>query len=495
MKLEVLPAVTLASMIAARELTSREATEYFLSRIRRLDTNVGAFISVDEEAALRRADEVDARLVAGEFSNSPLAGVPIAIKDILCMTGSATTCASRMLEDFRPPYTATAVQKLLDAGMVPLGKTNLDEFAMGGSTESSALRRTCNPWDPERTPGGSSGGAAAALSAGLTPLAIGTDTGGSVRQPAAFCGTLGLKPTYGRVSRYGLIAFASSLDQVGPLAHHVQDLAACLNLIAGHDRLDSTSLDVPVPDYASELAQPLAGLRVGLIREQIDNDSIDAAIRDATLRCQQTLSGLGAELIDVHLPHTQYSVPTYYLIAPSEASGNLERYDGVHYGKRSYGDAGSPSPLEAMIARSRSEGFGPEVKRRIMLGTFALSAGYYDAYYKKALQVRRLIANDYQQAFTQVDVLLGPVTPTPAFKLGEKSGDPVQMYLEDLFTVGANLAGIPGLSVPAGCNAQGLPLAVQFQAPALAEAKLLNVAHQLQQAEFFKPALAPSFAH
>ncbi len=495
MKIQELSAVEIGRQIAARELSSRQVTEYFLDQIEAkdqlADQPLNAFVHVDREAALNSASRTDERIAAGEFS-SPLAGVPVAIKDVLCQQGVPTTCGSRMLETFRPPYTATAVQRLQDAGLVPLGRTNMDEFAMGGSTETSVHGVTRNPWDIKRTPGGSSGGAAAALAAGLTPLSIGSDTGGSVRQPAAFCGVCGLKPTYGRVSRYGLVAFASSLDQVGPLAHRVEDLAAALQLLAGHDPRDSTSLVADVPDYTATLGDRLSGMKVGVIREHIESRALDPDIRSAVERAQKLLQQLGAELVDIHLPHTQYSVATYYLVAPCEASGNLSRYDGVHYGFRELGQVGADSPLDAMIARSRSAGFGAEVKRRIMLGTFALSAGYYDAYYKKALQVRRLIANDYHRAFEQVDILLGPVTPTPAFGVGEKVNDPVTMYLEDLFTVGANLAGVPGLSLPAGFNQTGLPLAIQLQAPVLGEARLLNTAYQLQQADFFTPCIAGS---
>jgi aspartyl-tRNA(Asn)/glutamyl-tRNA(Gln) amidotransferase subunit A len=490
MKIEQLSAVELGSKIAARELSSREVTEHFLSRIS-ANATVNAFTHVATENALEQAASIDRQIADGALAG-PLAGVPVAIKDVLCTLGSPTTCGSRMLQNFKAPYAATAVKKLLDGGLVMLGKTNMDEFAMGGSTETSVFGVTRNPWALERTPGGSSGGAAAALAGGMIPLSIGSDTGGSVRQPAAFCGVCGLKPTYGRVSRSGLVAFASSLDQVGPLAHHVEDLAACMELLAGFDPLDSTSLNAAVPKYSQSLNAPLTGLRVGVIREHVEHEALDDRIRSAVLNSQQMLASLGATIVEVHLPHTAYSVATYYLVAPSEASSNLARYDGVHYGYRSMGDSKSESPLDAMIARSRSEGFGVEVKRRIMLGTFALSAGYYDAYYKKALQVRRLIADDYAQAFGKVDVLLGPVTPTPAFKIGEKTDDPVEMYLGDLFTVGANLAGIPALSIPAGFTADHLPLAIQLEGPALGEAKLLNIAFQLQQAGLFAPKLAPS---
>ncbi len=490
MKIEHLSAVELGRKIATRELSSREVTSHFLQRAELSNASNHAFVRLTQKTALARAEKVDSRLAHGEVLG-PLAGVPVGIKDILCSAGELTTCCSRILENFRPPYTATSLQQLLNSGLVPIGNTNMDEFAMGGSTETGVNGASRNPWDLSRTPGGSSGGSAAALAAGMVPLTIGSDTGGSVRQPAAFCGVVGLKPTYGRVSRYGLVAFASSLDQVGPLAHYVEDIAVCMELLAGHDPRDSTSLKIPVPQYSKALGNSLKGLKVGIVREQIDHPALDDSIRSAVLRAQDTLTSLGAELIDVHLPHTEFAVATYYIVAPCEASGNLERYDGVHFGFRKLGNTGASSPLDEMIASSRSAGFGTEVKRRIMLGTFALSTGYYDAYYKKALQVRRLIANDYQQAFEQVDLLLGPVTPTTAFKIGEKVNDPVQMYLEDLFTVGANLAGIPGLSLPTGVSASGLPTAVQLQGPTLGEERLLNVAYQLQQSGLHQPCLAP----
>lgn len=489
MNIESLTAVELGRKIAARELSSVEATRHYLDRISAVESRVRALTGT-LDSALEQAERVDRQLAAGE-SPSPLAGVPIAIKDVLCTRGQATTCGSRMLQDFKPPYSATAVERLEAAGLVLIAKTNMDEFAMGGSTETSCFGATHNPWDLSKTSGGSSGGSAAVVAAGMAPLSLGTDTGGSVRQPAAFCGVCGLKPTYGRVSRYGLVAFASSLDQIGPLGRSVADLAACLEVIAGHDPRDSTSLDAATPAYAAELGTSLKGTRVGVIQEHLDHPALDPAVRQATQAAREALSQLGAEIVEVHLPHTAYAVPTYYLVAPSEASGNLARYDGVHYGYRGEGDpAAEGSPVDAMIARSRSNGFGAEVKRRIMLGTFALSAGYCDAYYKKALQVRRLIAQDYQQAFEQVDLLLGPTAPTPAFGLGEKLDDPVQMYLGDLFTVGANLAGLPAVSIPAGFDAAHLPLAVQLQAPALAESRLLNAAHKLEQAGFFKTQIA-----
>lgn len=499
MRLEHFSAVQIGLKIAQRELSSREVVAYFLQRIQRLDSVVTAMVHVAEETSLlAKADEIDARLSCGE-QLGPLAGVPITIKDVLCVEGMPTTCSSRMLLNYRPPYNATSVQRLLDAGLLVLGKTNMDEFAMGSSTENSVFGPTRNPWDLERTPGGSSGGAAASLAAGLAPLAIGSDTGGSVRQPAAFCGVCGVKPTYGRISRYGLVAFASSLDQVGPMAHHIEDLAALLQILAGHDPGDSTSLNLPVPNFVASLAQSLKGLKVGVVSEHQHHASLDPEVATAVLESQQLLRSLGATIEEVHLPHSQYSVATYYVIAPCEASSNLARYEGAHYGFRVSPSASSAStrdginPLEQMMVASRSQGLGEEVKRRIMLGTFALSAGYADEYYKQALKVRRLIAEDYRKAFEKVDVLLGPAFPTPAFRLGEKINDPVQMYLGDQFTVEANLAGLPAISLPAGFTASGLPLAIQLQAPQLQEARLLNVGYQLQQAGMFSPRIATGF--
>jgi aspartyl-tRNA(Asn)/glutamyl-tRNA(Gln) amidotransferase subunit A len=488
MNIEEHSALELGRKISQGELSSRHVTEHFLDRISACDEHINAFTAT-LETALEIATAVDERVAKGE-GLSPLAGVPIAVKDVLCTKGVATTCGSKMLHNFVPPYESRATESLLQSGLVPVGKTNMDEFAMGGSTETSFFGPTANPWDLTRTPGGSSGGAAAALAAGMAPLSIGSDTGGSVRQPAAFCGVCGLKPTYGRISRFGLVAFASSLDQVGPLAHHVEDLAAVLQILAGHDPRDSTSLDAPVPDYGSNLGTGVKGLRVGLVRSQLESDALEPSIRGGVEKAIEMLVSLGAKIVDIELPHSEYAVPAYYVVAPCEASGNLERYEGVHYGYRSSPPYASDSPLESMMARSRTEGFGDEVKRRIMLGTFALSSGYYDAYYKKALQVRRLIAGDYQQAFESVDVLVGPVTPTTAYPLGDRKDDPVRMYLGDLFTVGANLAGIPALSIPAGYDSGGLPLAVQLQGPALSEDRLLRVASSLQSAGLFTPKTA-----
>jgi len=462
----------LARALQDRRLSSRELTEAALARIGREDTALNAFITVTPELALAAAAAADARLARGE--GGPLTGVPIAHKDIFCTRGVATTCASRMLAGFVSPYDAAVVERLAAAGAVCLGKTNMDEFAMGSSNETSFFGPVRNPWDPERSPGGSSGGSAAAVAAGLVPAATGTDTGGSIRQPAALCGITGLKPSYGRVSRYGMIAFASSLDQAGVLAHSAEDTALLLEAMAGFDPRDSTSADMPVPRYTAELGRPLAGRRIGVPPEFFDA-GLDA---DCGARVQEALAvlrGLGAELVEVSLPHLALSVPTYYIVAPAEASSNLARFDGVRFGHRSKA-AGS---IEELYKRSRQEGFGAEVRRRIMTGTYVLSAGYYDAYYLQAQKVRRLIAGDLRSAFAKVDVIAGPTTPTPAFRLGEKTGDPVQMYLNDIYTIAVNLAGVPGISVPCGF-ARGLPVGLQLIGPAFGEAAVLNVAHQYQ---------------
>lgn len=498
MSLEHDSAVELAGKIARRELSCTEVTSYFLDRSRQSNSRINAFIHLsDDSHALDFAKAIDRALESSAgrspLISSPLSGVPVSIKDILCLEGIPTTCASRMLENYRSPYTATCVKQMLQAGLVPIGKTNMDEFAMGSSTENSAFGVTRNPWDLDRTPGGSSGGAAAALAAGMVPLSVGSDTGGSVRQPAAFCGVCGLKPTYGLISRFGLIAYASSLDQVGPMAHYVEDIAALLQILAGHDPHDSTCLKSPPEDYLSSLGQPLDGLRIGVVSEHMDHASVSAEIAAAVRQAAELLKSMGASVREIHLKHSAYSVAAYYVIAPCEASSNLARYEAAHYGFRAA--AASPeesyaNPLNAMMVRSRSQGFGEEVRRRIMLGTFALSAGYADQYYKQALKVRRLIADDYRQAFQQVNLLLGPVAPTTAFRIGEKIDDPVQMYLGDLFTVEANLAGLPALSIPCGFDQSGLPLSVQLQGPHLSESRLLNAAYQLQQRGLFQPSVA-----
>jgi aspartyl-tRNA(Asn)/glutamyl-tRNA(Gln) amidotransferase subunit A len=432
---------------------------------------------VDREGALRQAADVDTKR-RDRQPLGPLAGLPVAVKDLLCIRGTPTTCASRMLEDFRPPFDATAIARLKAADAVLLGQTNMDEFAMGGSTENSAFQLTRNPWDLDRIPGGSSGGAAACVAASMAPLSVGSDTGGSIREPAALCGVTGLKPTYGRVSRNGLVAFASSLDQIGPLAWTAQDAALLLEVLAGYDPADSTSVDRPAPPYRQTIRQPLKGLRIGLVREHFDeglDGEVEAAIREAV----RVYESQGAAVREVRLPHSKYAVAAYYLIAPCEASSNLARYDGVHFGHRT---EAHDAPLVLMYRRSRSEGFGPEVQRRIMLGTYALSRGYYDQYYVKALKVRRLVRRDFEEAFREVDLLAGPVAPAPAFKIGEKIADPLAMYLFDLYTVGTNLAGIPAISVPCGLTRGGLPIGLHLQAPPFEEERLLRAAWQFQQA-------------
>ncbi len=474
--------------LAAGRVSAVELTEACLAQIDAHDERVGAFLHVRREAALEEAAGIDRRRAAGE-SLGALAGLSVAIKDNMCLRGETTTCASRMLADFRPPYDATVVDRLRAADAVIIGKTNLDEFAMGGSTENSALGETRNPWDLGRAPGGSSGGSAAAVAARMVPLAVGSDTGGSIRQPAGLCGVTGMKPTYGRVSRRGLVAFASSLDQIGPLARTAEDAALLLEALAGHDPRDATSVPRKVPAYREGLAKPLKGLRVGIVPEQFAA-GLDAQVEASVREGLRVLESLGATIREVALPHSAAGVATYYIIAPCEASSNLARYDGAHYGFRSESteptrDAHSreeDNPLVSMYRRTRAGGFGAEVKRRIMLGTYALSAGYYDAYYLKALRVRRLIRQDFDRAFAEVDLLAGPVTASSAFELGEKVDDPLAMYLVDLFTVGANLAGIPGISIPCGFDEGGLPIGLQLQAPPFEEECLLRAAHQFQTA-------------
>jgi len=478
--------------LAAGEFTAVELTEVVLERIVAVDNDVKAYLTLTPEEALAQARAADERRAAGE--DTPLLGIPLAVKDVLCTEGIPTTCGSRILEDFVPPYDATVVERLKAAGAVILGKTNTDEFAMGSSTENSAFFTTHNPWDLSRVPGGSSGGSAAAVAAGETLGALGTDTGGSVRQPAALCGVVGLKPTYGRVSRYGLVAFASSLDQVGVLAKDVTDAAILLEAIAGYDPCDSTSMDVG--GYNSGLqdsnglgdknglqdsnrlgdSNGLAGVRVGVPTEYFVEGiqpEVEAAVRAAV----DVLAGLGAEVMEVRLPHTDYALPVYYLIAPAEASANLARYDGVRYALRVGGGG-----LDEMYKATRGQGFGPEVKRRIMLGTYALSAGYYDAYYLKAQKVRTLIKADFDAAFEQVDIIVAPTSPTTAFRIGERTDDPLQMYLSDVLTLAVNLAGICGLSLPCGFDAEGLPIGLQMIGPALGEERILRVAYAYEWA-------------
>jgi aspartyl-tRNA(Asn)/glutamyl-tRNA(Gln) amidotransferase subunit A len=457
----------LAAALRARELSSDELTRAYLGRIEQHDPRLNSFVTVTGEQALAQASAADAILGRGE--GGPLTGIPLAHKDIFCTDGVLTTCGSRMLANFTAPYDATAVANLQAAGTVLLGKTNMDEFAMGSSNETSHFGAVRNPWDTERVPGGSS-------AAGLVAAATGTDTGGSIRQPAALCGITGLKPTYGRVSRYGMIAFASSLDQGGVLTRSAEDAALLLGAMAGFDPRDSTSVDTPVPDYAATLGDDLAGLRIGLPREYF-GDGVDAGVGTAIEAALAELRALGAETVEISLPNSHLAVPTYYVIAPAECSANLARFDGVRYGHR----CDAPRDLEDLYKRSRSEGFGPEVKRRIMIGTYALSAGYYDAYYLKAQRVRRLIGDDFRRAFEQVDVIAGPTAPTTAFRLGERVDDPITMYLSDIFTIAANLAGLPGVSLPAGF-ADGLPVGLQLIGDHFAEGRLLNVGHRFQQA-------------
>ncbi|MEM6979148.1 MAG: Asp-tRNA(Asn)/Glu-tRNA(Gln) amidotransferase subunit GatA [Planctomycetota bacterium] len=464
-------------------ISAVELTRKSLDAIQASQSVLNAYTHVADDLALQQAAKIDDDRAAGQ-SLPALAGVPVAIKDVLCTRDMPTTCSSRMLRDFTPPYDAHLVSKLRQAGAILVGKTNMDEFAMGASTETSAMGLTRNPWSTDRTPGGSSGGAAAAIAGGTVPLSIGTDTGGSIRQPSAFCGITGLKPTYGRVSRYGLIAFASSLDQAGPMGWSVQDVAAGLQIIAGFDQRDTTSVDHPVEDFIAA-AQPsnLRGIRVGVLRNAADSEGISPAIRSGLSAAEATLKELGAEIINVDLPHSSYWVPTYYVIAPCEASSNLSRFDGAHYGLRDRGEPSSvDGPLESMYRATREAGFGQEVKRRIMVGTYALSEGYVDAYYNQALKVRRLIRHDYDSAFEQADVLLGPTTPSPAFPLGSKNEDPISMFLCDLFTTGANLAGVPALALPAGHDEDGLPVSIQLQAPVMREDRLLKVGGVFQQA-------------
>lgn len=463
----------LAQGLKARKFSSVELTELYLGRIDAQQGALNAFITVARDSALAAARAADAEIAAGRAR--ALTGVPLAHKDIFCTEGLRTTCGSRMLDRFVSPYDATVVAKLKDAGAVLLGKTNMDEFAMGSSSETSYYGPVKNPWDTKLVPGGSSGGSAAAVAARLAPAATATDTGGSIRQPAALCGVTGVKPTYGRVSRYGMIAFASSLDQGGVIAGSAEDAALMLAAMAGFDARDSTSVDTPVPDYASLLGKPLTGLRVGIVKEFFDA-GLDA---ENGRRIQEALAiyaQLGATLKEVSLPNLPLSVPTYYVVAPAECSSNLARFDGVRFGHR----CKEPRDLQDLYSRSRGEGFGAEVKRRIMIGTYVLSAGYYDAYYLKAQKVRQLIAKDFRDAFTEVDMLMGPTTPTPAFAIGAKMADPITMYLNDIYTIGANLAGLPAISIPCGF-VQGLPVGLQLVGPHFAESELLNAAHAYQR--------------
>ena len=466
-------------LLKKKEISSRELTHDVLARIAAVEPSVDAYITITGELALARADMADKRIQAGDMGM--LTGIPLAIKDLICTKGVRTTCASKILDDFIPPYDATVMEKLDQAGAVMTGKVNMDEFAMGSSTENSGIKLTKNPWNPERVPGGSSGGSAAAVAADMCLGSLGSDTGGSIRQPAAHCGVVGVKPTYGRVSRFGLVAFASSLDQIGPLAKDIRDAAILLSIISGYDPKDSTSVNRPVPDYLTNLSGNVKNLRIGIPKEYHATEGVSPDVTKAVQNAMAVYKDAGASLVDISLPHAPYAVAAYYLIAPAEASSNLSRYDGVKYGRRDT-DAGS---LLDMYRDTRSKGFGPEVQRRILLGTYALSAGYYDAYYKKASQIRTLIKGDFTKAFEVCDVILSPVTPTPAFKIGENTDDPLTMYLSDIFTLSANLAGIPGLSVPCGFSGDGLPIGLQLMGNYFDEQTLLNAAYAFEQTTLF----------
>ncbi len=469
------PLIELSAALAAKKLSSVELTGLFLDRVSRLNGELNAFITVDSERALADARAADQRRAKGE--DGALLGIPVAHKDIFCTQGMRTTCGSKMLENFISPYDAHVIEQFGRAGAVLLGKTNMDEFAMGSSNENSFFGPVRNPWKTSAVPGGSSGGSAAAVAARMAPAATGTDTGGSIRQPAALTGICGLKPTYGAVSRYGMVAYASSLDQAGPMGRSAADLACLLNVMAGFDPRDSTSLERPKEDYARDLGASLAGLRIGLPKEYF-GDGVDADVAGRVREAIRWFEAQGAKTVDITLPNTHLAIPAYYVLAPAEASSNLSRFDGVRYGHR----AAEYADLYEMYCKSRAEGFGAEVKRRILIGTYVLSHGYYDAYYLKAQKIRRLIARDFTEAFTQCDLIMGPTSPTTAFEIGAKSGDPVQMYLTDIFTIALNLAGLPGMSIPAGFDAGGLPVGLQIMGNYFSEARMLNAAHRYQQA-------------
>jgi aspartyl-tRNA(Asn)/glutamyl-tRNA(Gln) amidotransferase subunit A len=475
MELNLLTIDAARSAIQERKTTSMALVESCYARIQKEDSAIGAYLTLTKERALEQADRID-RLAAEGKPLPPLGGVPVGIKDVMCTRGVRTTAGSKILENFIPPHDCTAVARLESAGAVVLGKLNCDEFAMGSSNENSAFHPVRNPRDLSRVPGGSSGGSAAAVAADMAVVALGSDTGGSIRQPASFCGVVGLMPTYGRVSRYGLIAFASSLDHIGPLTKNAKDAATVLHTIAGRDPMDSTSADVPVPDYVAELEKPVSGLKIGMAEEYF-GDGLDAEVRKAVEDAIQTLAKLGCDVVPVSLPHTEYAIPTYYIVATAEASSNLARFDGVRYGYR----AKNARTLSDMYRRSRDEGFGTEVKRRIMLGTYALSAGYYDAYYLKAQKVRALLTQDFDIAFKKVDAIVTPTSPTAAFKLGEKANDPLAMYLADIYTVTADLAGIPGISIPCGETREKLPIGLQILGRHFDEATILRLAHAYER--------------
>jgi len=475
--MEDLSAKELRDSISAGRISSVEATKAVFERIDKLEPVIGAYISTCRDKALEKAADVDRRIAVGQAVGK-LAGVPVAIKDNMCTTFGATTCASRILENFHAPYNATVVEKLLAADAVVVGKTNMDEFAMGSSTENSGLKRTVNPWDTSRVPGGSSGGSAAAVAGRLCFAALGADTGGSIRQPASFCGVVGLKPTYGRVSRFGLVAYGSSLDQIGPITRTVADSALLLNVIAGHDPADSTSIDeavAPLCDYLEKLDEPVENLKIAIVPEFVAG--ADQQVQNALSEAIGVYNKLGAEIIEIDMPHLDYAIAAYYLVATAEASSNLARYDGVHYGHRS----DKAEDYIEVYSKSRAEAFGKEVKRRIMLGTYALSSGYYDAYYLKALKVRNLIRADFTNAFEKCDCIMMPVSPTTAFKIGEKIDDPLTMYLSDIYTIAANLAGVPGISVPCGFDDNNLPIGLQILAPPFGEDKLLRISRMLEK--------------
>ena len=479
MKLFEQPAHVLHDMLVNKEITSLELTEAVLARIDQVEGDVQAYLTVTRDEAIAQAKAVDEKIARGE-EIAFLEGIPGAIKDNICTKGVKTTCASRILQKFVPPYDATVVQKLAAQNPVVLGKTNLDEFAMGGSTENSAFHPTHNPWNTDCVPGGSSGGSAAAVAAGTAVWALGSDTGGSIRQPASFCGVVGMKPTYGRVSRYGLVAYASSLDQIGPITKDVTDCANILNIIAGRDEMDSTSIDKEVPDYTKSLVQDVKGLKLGLPKEYFVK-GMDPEVESAVKAAVKQLESLGAEVVEISLPNTDYAISTYYLIAPAEAATNLARYDGVSYGER----AEDAADLVEMMTKTRSQYLGEEVKRRIMIGNYALSAGYYDAYYLKALKVRRLVKEDYDKAFKEVDVIICPAAPSVAYKIGEKIDNPLEMYLQDACTVPLNLAGLPGISVPCGYNKDKMPIGMQIIGKALDEETLIRVAYTYEQSQSY----------
>ena len=466
----------LSSKLQTKEISSQEATRAYLDRIKSTDTEIGAYLSITEKFALESAERVDKKRMQGATLSS-LAGVPAAIKDNICTKDITTTCASKMLSDFIPPYNATVMEKLFDSDIVMLGKLNMDEFAMGSTTENSAFKVTHNPRNLDYVPGGSSGGSAACIAANEAAFALGSDTGGSIRQPAAFCGVVGMKPTYGAVSRYGLIAFASSLDQIGPLTHNVADMSLVLNAICGHDPKDATSADVEYPDYTKALGKDIKGLKIAIAKEYFGK-GISQEVKDAVLNAAKLYEKMGAVVNEVSLPSLKYALPAYYVISSAEASSNLARFDGVRYGYRS----DDYSDIDQLYKNTRSEGFGSEVKRRIMLGTFALSSGYYDAYYKKALQVRMLILNDFSKIFDENDLVLAPVSPTTAYKIGEKSADPLEMYMGDIYTVPVNIAGLPAISLPCGTGENGLPIGMQLIGKAYSEKTIISAAHVFEEA-------------